>query len=195
MAADQPDDRHLGLRIGAEQRGEIGMVQHRQRLAADLVLLRRVQAVHRQGEKAPRRRSRSSAASSGRLCNSRCTRSPRLKRSRPALASGDSAAGSAPLGRDGSSGLGGSGSAGGGWPSHAGTAPADRRGEGAGVAHRRRGLRRCRAAGLRLTSRPARRSAPLRRTRTASPSSLQPAWHSVCQHSAPLAARVSQPQT
>src|SRR5229473_1904784 len=58
--------------------------------------------------------SRSAIGNSGRLCSSRWTRSPRLKRSRPATASGDRAGGSAPLGRDGASGFGGSGSEGGG---------------------------------------------------------------------------------
>ena len=99
----KPDHRHLGLRVGAPQRGEIRVVQHRQGLAADLVLLarRRGRAPAAPENAAPRARA-PPTGSSGRLCSSRCTSSPRLKRSRPALASGDSVGGSAPLGRDGS---------------------------------------------------------------------------------------------
>src|SRR4029077_13338192 len=60
---------------------------------------------------------------------------PRLKRSRPEMASGDSVAGSGPFGRDGKSGRGGVGSGGGG----GGPPPGGRRGGGGGGYRPRRG--------------------------------------------------------
>ncbi len=50
--ADQPDDRHLGLRFGSEQRREIGIIEDRQDLLGDRALLLRCQVMDRPGKKA-----------------------------------------------------------------------------------------------------------------------------------------------
>src|SRR5439155_15951161 len=51
MALDQPDERHLSLRAGPKNRGEIRVAKHRERFAAKLVLLLGAQTVRRQREK------------------------------------------------------------------------------------------------------------------------------------------------
>ncbi len=71
-----------------------------------------------------------------------------MKRSRPETASGDSVAGSGPLGRDGSSGFGGVGSGGGGADTQAGSGPGDANAGDPLVAARRRGLQAAEAQRL-----------------------------------------------
>src|SRR6516164_1846058 len=51
---DQADERHLGVRTRSEQRREIGVAQHRQGLAPDLLLLADGKAVYRQCQKSLR---------------------------------------------------------------------------------------------------------------------------------------------
>src|SRR5258708_40228498 len=56
MAANEPHDRHLGLRVFSPERRELGGLEHHQSLAANLLLLGRVDCMHREREKSPRRR-------------------------------------------------------------------------------------------------------------------------------------------
>ena len=87
MAADEPDHRHLGLRVRPEERA-----RNRDGRAPPSVS-RRISSCSSaarpctgRGEKAPRRRVALAARQLGRLCSSRWTRRPRLNRSRPPIA-------------------------------------------------------------------------------------------------------------
>ena len=117
-------------------------------------------------KKRPAAASRAASGNSGRLCNNRWTIRPRLKRSRPAVFSGDNAGGSSPLGRDGNNGRGGSGSGGGGPVAQSGNgiSGAQRRLLARGTGGQSAGIR---GASPRPTSLPLPRSAASYRTRKA----------------------------